>query len=71
MLSNPVYSKPFRGAPQEVTGATPGREGAYRGENVDREKATKATESTASKEMHQHMQILWLFGGLVGIICFL
>lgn len=35
MLSNPVYSKPFRGAPREVTGATLGWEGAHRGENVD------------------------------------
>lgn len=58
MLSNPVYSKPFRRARQEVTGATLGREGAYCGRYMDREEATKATESTASREMHQNMQIL-------------
>lgn len=36
MLSNPVYSKPFRGTHQEVTGATLGREGAQGGRNVDK-----------------------------------
>lgn len=44
---NPVYSKPSRGARQEVTGATARRVGARCGGK----KGAKADESTASTEM--------------------